>query len=148
MDYLDTRTVMWDVWHSTCVSTGDATDVVFVRDGTYSAAEPLGFAPCPQWYTPNVLCNSAWVIVYQAGHYVTTGTCGGGQAMYDGNMITSIRHELGHTVGLYHYPPAVPLCSPPTAASGDDAMISDWTPASTNWHDYNDYHKGLIDGHY
>jgi hypothetical protein len=76
---------------------------------------------------------------------VETGLCGGGAAEYNVNMQLSMRHELGHIAGLSHTS-ATTNCGPP--AAGDDAMVSDWSPASLDWLDYNSHHIGLVDGYY
>ena len=106
--------------------------------------QPLGQVICISFVSSGV-CGNGWVLIDQAGHYVVTGACGGGQPVYDVNMQLSMRHELGHIAGLSHTG-ATTTCGPPTA--GDDAMVSDWSPASLLWLDYNPHHIGHVDGYY
>lgn len=63
--------------------------------------------------------------------------------MYELDMITTVRHELGHTAGLSHGTSDATLCNTP---QGDDAMTSDLNPiASLAWTDYNAHHRAHID---
>lgn len=146
MAYLDSRTIMSDAYTSQCTDDGIATDVAWIKDGTYNSTEPLGYAPCVH-YQSSTVCDGFWAIIYQAGHYVVTGDCNGGGDMYERNMKVSMRHELGHTVGLHHYPPTNGLCEAPF---GTDAMVSDWIPRgyTNEFYDYNSTHKGEVDDHY
>lgn len=130
MAYLDDTTAFSDV----AVSCSSITDVAFYEADLGSGIR--GYSPCQKWVTWGV-CDRTNVYVNAAEIFRNTGACGGGQPRFDVNLITTIRHEIGHTVGLHHIPAVGALCGPP---AGDDAMTSDFTPVSLDWVDYNAHH--------
>jgi len=75
-----------------------------------------------------------------------TDVCNGSSTELLDNLTISIRHELGHTVGLLHLDPDFVDCGPPPLVA-DDSMLSDWVTSANNtggYYDYNAHHVGHI----
>ena len=114
MEYLDSATNMYDVYTASCFT---STDVVFV----YQTPIPIpgignarGFTDCRS-FVNNFFCDQARVSIdiWQIGLEATDPT------NHEMNIGKTVRHEVGHTVGLSHHPP------------GTDAMSSGAVPS--NW---------------
>lgn len=138
MEYLDDSTSVYDVYSPAC---GTSTDQVWIEqnlEGSYV----FGYSPCAR-YKPLAVCDQAWVIYSPPDHYEAAYACGGNVA-YQGNLIVTMRHELGHTVGLSHAATVGTLCGPVNGYAVD-AMVSDWIVGNTfAFLDYNSHHVDHI----
>lgn len=142
MYYLDTVTNLSVGHHSSCLS---STDVVWIESG--NQFEDLGFTVCHSWANQSAgLCEQFWVVVNNDEHWRLTGVCSGNSTELLGNLTISVRHELGHTVGLDHWLASGSDCGPPLS-SADDSMLSDWVTNAYNnggYYDYNTHHRNHI----
>lgn len=68
---------------------------------------------------------------------------------FNRNMVISMRHGLGHTVGLNHWLPQGSVCTY-VHPDANDAMVSDWVPPpnEAEFHDYNTTHTNAINDLY
>lgn len=138
MSYLDDRTVITDDLDLSC---GTDTDVMWI----YQDDQFYGSTYCVTWanYIYKV-CDAFWITINPGLHLTSTAACGDGYTEYNINMIMTVRHELGHSVGLSHLGSSGFSCT--AAPAGSDAMTSDWLGyQSLNWTDYNNHHKAHID---
>lgn len=143
MSYLDDRTNMYDVYTASC---GTSTDVVWVYGSPIivDGYSYYGYTTCAVWvYEPWGVCDQFWVLVDQPLHFARTVACGSSGTVYDLNLITTIRHELGHTAGLSHAAYTGPPCD--YQPGGNDAMTSDFYAFVTyDYVDYNGHHRDHI----
>lgn len=147
MSYLDDRTVMSD----SEMACNSSTDAVFIINNSlnYNGAPILGQTACARLISPgSQYCDASWVVINDAEHWRITSVCHGDPDQLTFNYVLSVRHELGHTVGLAHTGAVGPTCGPPY--NGTDTMISDWVTSGTTLSllAYNDHHKAHIDGFY
>jgi hypothetical protein len=137
MNYLDSVT---EIVEHLVLSCGTSTDLMWL----YSSVAALGRTTCVKWANELYhVCDAYWVEVNPSAHLQFTALCAGGESEYEVNMILTVRHELGHTVGLSHDDPIPPDCGLPI--NGNDAMVSDWVPVSLEWLDYNNHHRKHVD---
>ena len=119
MDYLDLSTVMSAVEGVTGTGAsycGYSTDIYFYEfNGLLDAngyGNPRGSSVCIVWANRNgQICDRAEVDIFPSVIFVANGGFNGSSAQFDLNLHKTIRHEVGHTVGLDHYaqnPPTVP----------------------------------------
>ncbi len=144
MQHMDLKTDLYDVDLGTSCPAG--TDIVFIYNSAWPA---LGETICVVWL--NIFqCDVFWVIINPADHVNTWVYCGGPLSNLDFNWHITIRHEIGHTLGLWHVQPTGTICSPPNPAA-IDAMVSDWVikPYETlSYLDYSAHHVNHINGQF
>ena len=124
MEYLDNRTDLYDQYFASC---GAATDAVWIS----TDLEPgyRGLAPCAVWYNEVwKICDQVWLLYDYAEIYSNTISNGGDGDNYFLNLQKTMRHELGHSVGLSH------------SATVDDCMRSGWVGTYLQFVSYNDHH--------
>jgi hypothetical protein len=121
MQYLDDNSNLYDQYTSTC---GSSTDIVWAA----ADYDPDGIAAtyCWTWGDfANHVCDQFVVVVNDANHWRLTAECGGDANQLTSNYTITIRHELGHTVGLSHWSFWPGDCGLPNTAAYD-TMVSDW----------------------
>ncbi len=127
LSYLDDATDFSDLDGGTsCTSTRDV--VFFYQSVILNDPNVRGYAPCWTWINSWV-CGQAWVIVSPVA--ISAQSYGYGQLNYEINMVKTIRHEVGHTVGLFH-------------DYADDCMISGRVPDDFKYMVYNSHNIAHI----
>jgi hypothetical protein len=110
-------------------------------------AGPHGGATYCEATLPNGRCD-AYVAMFVPPAHVEMAflVCAGSHSAwtaYSNNLNVTIRHELGHTVGLMHVPSDGTPCSGVHPAA-DDAMVIDWLGPNdyhNKWYTYSAHHR-------
>lgn len=138
MSYLDDATHLYDVRSSNC---GSLTDVVFAEGpldpyvrGQTTCARPINAT----------LCEQFWVQVNPNQVFGDTYSRNGDGDNYDLNFVKTIRHELGHTIGLNN--DGVGYTGAPL--EWRDCMVSGWVPTDLLWTTYSSHHVGHVNPWY
>ncbi len=130
MEYLDSRTNLYNYHSSTC---GDSTDVVWVPSDLPGSR---GAAVCARWASYEYrVCDQFWLQYDTAQIYsetLTYNTDGDNGGNFYANFRKTLRHELGHSVGLSH------------SNDRGDAMETGWVPTQLRYVTYDDHHRDHI----
>lgn len=131
MEYLDSVTDLWDTQSSSSGSScGSATDIVFIYGNNPTYPTARGAAQCISWvYQPFGICQQSWVWVSTPNIFTDTLNNGGNGQNYEINVIKTIRHEVGHTVGTNH--DIWNIYTIPTSLMG--CTVSGWVPTNLVW---------------
>jgi len=126
MATVESETIVDTVYQSTCKNT---TDVVWLLDHGVLASNVFGQTTCDH-YRPDIMRCDQWNVqlntdLISASKYPTQ------------QKRQTVCHELGHTLGVSHYPAPGSAISPPTYPSGDSGYScmrsGEVTSISTNW---------------
>lgn len=129
MNYLESSTDMSVANAGNCQA---ATDVRF-DIGNGLPANVRGRYTCLVWETSPTVCDGGRV-------QTNVATLAAG-ADYENNLDKTIRHEVGHSVGLTHYKSAN-FPNPPNGEN--DAMVSGAVDGDPLWTLYGNHHKDHI----
>ena len=137
MEYVDARTKLYDQFSGANCSSH--TDVVYV-EGDGGAAGRRGYTVCVYGGTGS--CDQFWVVTDVPEIFTQTVDHGGDGDNYTVNLVKTIRHETGHTIGLnndgqYSYDTSL-------LPSWADAMVSGWVDTNLLWMSYSDHHVSHI----
>ena len=138
MSYLASNTDMTTVYKSSC--NFDTTDVIF---GEGYADGNRGQAFCINYLAGNA-CDSAAAQVDPSVIFSNVYDHGGNGLNFTYNKVKTLRHELGHTIGLNN--DGVSWSSAPTYWA--DAQVSGWVPTSLTWVVWSDHHLAHINSYF
>jgi hypothetical protein len=140
--YLDSATEMYRVYTSTC---GPSTDKMFLRNDSLtdpSGNPARGVAQC---VNANVfVCDAFWVAVNYVEIWSNTVSRGGDGDNFNFNVNKTIRHEVGHTAGMWHTPALG--TQTPCGADVTDTMVQGWVATSLPYLLYNNHHICHVNG--
>jgi len=135
MAYLQANTVMNVAELNSCAAT---TDVRW--DGRAGlGAGSRGEWGCLDYDAPSNVCDAARIRVFVGA--INANSPAGTE---ENNLNKTLRHEMGHSVGLRHYKTTATPCCPGT----HDAMISGAIDNGAVWTVYSQHHKDHIDNEY
>lgn len=152
MGYLDARTHLYDVYAG--ASCGSATDVVWVQTDLDQFGDGVfGYAPCASELSSTV-CDQRWAMFDYVELFERTVACGNSGEDFVASVHKTVRHELGHSLGLRHgtLPSDHEQCDYPAsdpAAGAADAMASGLGVSDLLLVSYNDHHVDVhLNPHY